>query len=52
MGLMCGAIEYGQHKHIQSATSSKDIWDHLHQFHITQRQDINIHYYFQELYLC
>jgi len=51
MGLMHGAIEYGQHKHIQSATSSKDMWDCLHQFHVTQRQDTNIHYYFQELYL-
>ena len=51
MGLMRGAIEYGQREHIQSATSSKDMWDRLRQFHVTQRQDTNIHYYFQELYL-
>jgi len=51
MGLMHEAIEYGQREHIQSATSSKDIWDCLCQFHITQRQDTNIYYYFQELYL-
>ena len=51
MGLMRGAIEYGQREHVQSATSSKDMWDHLCQFHVTQRQGANIHYYFQELYL-
>jgi len=27
------------------------MWDRLRQFHVTQRQDTNIHYYFQELYL-
>jgi len=51
MGLMQGAIEYGQCEHVQSATSSKDMWDCLYQFYITQRQDTNVHYYFQELYL-
>ena len=51
MGLMHGAIKYRQQEHIQSATSSKDMWDYLCQFHVTQRQDTNIHYYFQELYL-
>jgi len=51
MGLMQGAIKFGQCKHVQSATSSKEMWDCLHQLHITQRQDNNIHYYFQELYL-
>ena len=51
MGLMRGAIEFGQHKHVQSSTSSKEMWDRLYQFHVTQRQDTNIYYYFQELYL-
>ena len=51
MGLMHRTIEYRQREHIQSATSSKDMWDRLRQFHVTQRQDTNIHYYFQELYL-
>jgi len=51
MGLMRGAIEFGQRKHVQSSTSSKEMWDRLYQLHITQRQDTNIHYYFQELYL-
>jgi len=27
------------------------MWDRLYQLHVTQRQDTNIHYYFQELYL-
>ena len=27
------------------------MWDRLYQLHITQRQDTNIYYYFQELYL-
>jgi len=48
---MHGAIEYGQWKHIQSTTSSKNMWDRLRQFYVTQRQNTNIHYYFQELYL-
>jgi len=51
MGLIWGAIEYGQREHVQSITSSKEIWDCLRQFHITQQQDTNVHYYFQELYL-
>jgi len=51
MGLMREAIKFGQCEHIQSATSSKEMWDRLRQLHVTQRQDTNIHYYFQELYL-
>ena len=51
MGLMCGAIEFGQHEHIQTATTSKEMWDKLRQLHVTQWQDTNVHYYLQELYL-
>ena len=51
MGLMQGAIEYRQCEHIQTAISSKEMWDCLHHLHITQRQATNVHYYFQELYL-
>ena len=51
MGLIYRAIEFGQHEHVQSCTSSKKMWDHLHQLYVTQRQDTNIHYYFQKLYL-
>ena len=51
MGLIWGAIEYGQREHVQSATSSKEMWDCLCQFHVTQWQNTNVHYYFQELYL-
>jgi len=36
MELMRGAIEYGQREHVQSATSSKEMWDRLRQFHVTQ----------------
>jgi len=50
MGLMQGAIEFGQREHIASASSSKDLWDCLHKIHITQRQGINVHYHYQELY--
>jgi len=50
MGLMQGAIKFGQCEHVQSSTSSK-MWDRLYQLHVTQRQNTNIHYYFQELYL-
>jgi len=51
MGLMCGAIEFGQHEHIQTATTSKEMWDKLCQLHVTPWQDTNGHYYLQELYL-
>jgi len=30
MGLMHGAIEFGQHEHIQTATTLKEMWDKLH----------------------
>jgi len=51
MGLMKGAIKFGQHKHIANISTSKEIWDYLHNIHITQYQSINIHYYYQELYM-
>jgi len=50
MGLMRGAIEFGQREHIQDATTSKNMWDRLWTIHITQQQGINVHYYYQELY--
>ena len=51
MSLMRGAIEFGQCEHIVNASSSKDLWDHLHSIHVTQRQGINVHYHYQELYM-
>jgi len=50
MGLIRGAIKFDQREHIQDATTSKDIWDCLRTIHVTQRQEINVHYYYQELY--
>jgi len=50
MGLMRGAIKFGQREHIQDATTSKDMWDRLQTIHVTQWQGINVHYYYQELY--
>ena len=50
MSLMQGAIEFGQREHIVNASSSKDLWDRLHSIHVTQRQGINVHYHYQELY--
>ena len=50
MGLIRGAIKFDQREHIQDATTSKDIWDCLWTIHVTQRQEINVHYYYQELY--
>jgi len=46
MGLMQGAIEFGQHEHIANATSSKDLWDYLYSIHVTQWQGINMHYHY------
>ena len=36
MGLICGAIEFGQCEYIQTATTSKEMWDKLHQLHVMQ----------------
>jgi len=33
---MHGAIEFGQYEHIQTTTTSKEMWDKLHQLHVTQ----------------
>jgi len=45
IGLMCRAIEFGQWQHIQTATTSKEMWNKLHQLHVMQQQDTNVHYY-------
>ena len=36
MGLMKGAIKFGQHEHIANVTTSKEMWDYLHNIHIIQ----------------
>ena len=47
---MKDAIKFRQHKHIVNISTSKEMWDPLHNIHITRHQGINIHYYYQELY--
>ena len=51
IGLMKDAIEFGQCGHVANISTSKEMWDHLHNIHITQCQNINVHYYYQELYM-
>jgi len=51
MGLMQGTIKFGQYEHIIGTSTSKDMWDCLHSIHVTQCQGINVHYYYQELYM-
>ena len=46
MGLMQGAIEFGQYEYIIGALTSKNMWDCLHSIHVTQHQAINMHYYY------
>jgi len=36
MGLMRGAIEFGQCEYIQTATTSKEMWDKLCQLYVMQ----------------
>jgi len=36
MGLMHGAIEFRQREHIQTATTSKEMWDKLCQLYVMQ----------------
>ena len=63
MGLMRGAIEFGQWEHVAGVQTSKEMWehvagvqtskemwDHLCKIHVTQHQGINVHYYYQDLY--
>ena len=47
---MKGAIKCGQHEYIVNVTTSKEMWDYLHNIYIIQCQGINVHYYYQELY--
>ena len=51
IGLMKDAIKFEQHEHIASISTSKKMWDHLYNIHITQCQSINVYYYYQELYI-
>ena len=51
MGLMQGAIKFGQCEHIIGTSTSKDMQDYLYSIHVTQCQGINVHYYYQELYM-
>jgi len=50
MGLMHGAMEFSQREHVANFSTSREMWDCLHKLHITQRQAVNIHYYYQDLY--
>jgi len=50
MGLMRGAMEFSQREHVANVSTSREMWDRLHKLHITQRQAVNIHYYYQDLY--
>jgi len=35
MGLMHGAMEFSQQKHVTNILTSREMWDHLHKLHIT-----------------
>jgi len=50
MGLMRGAMEFSQWEHVINVLTSREMWDRLHKLYITQRQAVNIHYYYQDLY--
>lgn len=50
MGLMKGAMEPSQLPHVQSCESAKDMWDTLKRVHLTNQQDITVHYHFESLY--
>ena len=62
MGLMRGAIEFGQWEHVAGVQTSKEMWehvagvqtskemwDHLCKIHVTQHQGINVHYYYHRI---
>ena len=49
-GIIRNGCEISQWPHIQHCTTSKDIWDALQKFHRDNQMDIDVHYYFGELF--
>ena len=51
IGLIWDAIKFSQCEHIIGTSNFKNMWNHLHSIHVTQHQGINMHNYYQELYI-
>ena len=50
MGLMKSAAEPSQWPHVQKATTSKAVWDTWEKIHSTDQENVNVNYYFEELF--
>ena len=50
MGLMQSAAEPLQWPHIEKAKNTKEIWDAWEKIHSKDQQNINVNYYFKELF--
>src|ERR1700719_3879558 len=49
-GIIRNGCEVSQWPHIQGCQTSRDIWDTLQRFHHNNQMDIDVHYYFGELF--
>lgn len=45
-------IEFFQWAHISQCKTAKVMWDIWKKIHVNNQQKINIHYFFDELYMC
>src|ERR1700675_1278411 len=50
-GVIKGACEDSQLPHIKGCKSSKELWEALKKVHVTNQARINVHYFFEELYV-
>ena len=50
-GLMHSSMDEMQWPHVSCCKTSKEMWDMWKQVHQTNQQLINIHYFFEELYM-
>ena len=51
-GFMKGVTESLQWLHVSQCKTVKDMWDMWKKVHVDNQQKINIHYFFEEMYMC
>ena len=52
MGSILTACNDSQHAFILQCISSKGMWAELKKVHVENQTKVNIHYHFQELFMC
>ena len=49
MGLLNGSIDSTQSGHVANLSTSKEIWDTLHQINVKDRQSLNVYALVKEI---